>query len=147
MSITPFLWFDGTAEAAATFYVTLFEGSRITHVTPGSGGAAQWVSFELAGRTYYAFNGGPQYKHTAAFSLFVECSDQAEVDRLWSSLTAGGGAPGQCGWLTDRFGLSWQIIPKRLGELLGDPDRARAGRVMQAMLRMQKIDVAVLEAA
>ena len=144
--ITPFMWFDDQAEEAANFYVSLFEDSEVTHVTPGPGGRAQWVGFTLAGQEYMALNGGPEYSFTEAVSLFVRCKDQAEVDRLWAHLTEGG-EESQCGWLKDRFGLSWQIIPDRLGELLGDPDPGRSQRAMQAMLQMRKIDVQGLEDA
>jgi len=144
--ISPFLWFDGKAEEAANLYVSLFETSEVTHVTPGPGGRAQWVGFTLAGQEFMALNGGPEYSFTQAVSFFVRCKDQAEVDRLWAQLTDGG-EEGQCGWLKDRFGLSWQIIPDRLSELLGDPDPARSQRAMQAMLKMRKIDVQGLEDA
>lgn len=142
--IVPFLWFDGQAEEAANFYVSLFPDSKITHVTPGPGGKTMWVSFDVAGQTLYALNGGPQYKFTEAISLFVDCKDQAEVDDLWGRLTADGGQEGQCGWLKDKYGLSWQIIPSTLGELLG---KDASGKVMQAMLQMKKIDVALLQQA
>jgi predicted 3-demethylubiquinone-9 3-methyltransferase (glyoxalase superfamily) len=146
--ITPFLWFDNNVEEAMDFYVSLFDDAKVIHVTrDGEGGPVRWANFELAGQEFMALNGGPQYRFTEATSLFVNCDDQAEVDRLWDRLTADGGEPSQCGWLKDRFGLSWQIIPTRLGELLGDPDPERAGRVMQAMLGMQKIEFAGLEAA
>ncbi len=153
MQVTPFLWFDTEAEAAATLYTTLLPDSRITHVTrtpegaPGPAGAAVTVSFELCGQPVTALNGGPTYALTEAFSFAVQCDSQAEVDRLWDGLVADGGTPSQCGWLTDRFGLTWQIIPARMIELLNDADRERAGRVMQAMLHMSKIDLAALEAA
>jgi predicted 3-demethylubiquinone-9 3-methyltransferase (glyoxalase superfamily) len=141
--ITPFLWFDGRAEEAARFYVSVFRDAKIIHVTPGPGGVAQWVSFELKGQTLYAFNGGPQFKFTEAISFFVSCKDQAEVDYLWDALSAGG-TEGQCGWLKDKYGLSWQIIPDALSELLG---KDKSGSVMRAMLQMKKIVVAELEAA
>lgn len=139
--ITPFLWFDGTAEAAMNFYVSVFPDSRVLSVSPMT------VSFELEGQRFYGLNGGPAFRFTEAVSFFVDCESQEEVDTYWSKLTAGGGQPGQCGWLKDRFGLSWQIIPRTLGRLLGDQDRAKAGRVMQAMLTMGKIDIAGLERA
>ena len=145
--VTPFLWYDTQAEEAARLYVSLFANSRVTQVTPGPGGRATTVSFELDGVAFTALNGGPMYKFTEAFSMSVACKDQAEVDRLWDALIADGGEPSQCGWLKDRFGLSWQIVPTALPRLLADPDRAKAGRVMQAMLKMRKLDVAVLEAA
>jgi predicted 3-demethylubiquinone-9 3-methyltransferase (glyoxalase superfamily) len=152
--ITPNLWFDGNAEEAAGFYVTLLPDSRIDNVyrspadnpsTPA--GAVLIVDFTLAGQRFTAINGGPQFPFTEAVSFVIDCEDQAEVDRLWSALTAGGGSPGQCGWLKDRYGLSWQIIPREMGELLGNPDRERAGRAMEAMLAMTKIDVAAMRRA
>jgi predicted 3-demethylubiquinone-9 3-methyltransferase (glyoxalase superfamily) len=139
--ITPFLWFDGTAEEAMNFYVSVFPNSRVLSVSPMT------VSFELEGQRFYGLNGGPTFRFTEAVSFFVDCETQEEVDAYWSKLTAAGGQPGQCGWLKDRFGLSWQIIPKALGRLLGDQDRTKAGRVMQAMLIMGKIDIAGLERA
>ena len=151
--VTPFLWFDGDAEAAATLYVSLFPNSRITSVsrysanTPGEPGAVMTVAFELDGAAWTALNGGPMYRFTEAVSFSISCDSQAEVDHYWDGLLAGGGEPGQCGWLKDRFGLSWQVVPKRLGELMGGPDRAAAGRVAQAMMKMTRLDVAALEAA
>ncbi len=145
--ITPFLWFDDQAEEAAKFYVSIFKNAQITHVTPGPNNKAMWVSFEIEGLTFYALNGGPQYKFTEAISLFVDCGDQSEVDELWGKLISDGGEESQCGWLKDKYGLSWQIIPKALSQLLGDPDPAKAGRVMQAMLQMKKIDIAGLQKA
>ena len=139
--ITPFLWFDGTAEEAMKFYVSVFPNSKVLSVSPMT------VSFELEGQRFHGLNGGPRYHFNEAVSFLVDCETQEEVDTYWSKLTAGGGQPGQCGWLKDRFGLSWQIIPRVLGRLLGDQDRARAGRVMQAMLGMSKIDIAGLQRA
>ena len=139
--ITPFLWFDGTAEEAMNFYVSVFPNSRVLSVS------LMTVSFELEGQRFYGLNGGPAFRFTEAVSFFVDCETQEEVDTYWSRLTAGGGQPGQCGWLKDRFGLSWQIIPKALGRLLGDQERAKAERVMQAMLTMGKIDIAGLQRA
>lgn len=144
--VTPFLWFNGRAEEAAAFYVSLFPGSAVTAVTPGPGGAALVVEFQLAGVRFLALNGGPQFPFTEAISLSVDCRSQAEVDELWEKLSAGG-SPGQCGWLKDRYGLSWQVVPDALPKLLSDPDPARAGRVMQAMMGMTKIDVQALQAA
>ncbi|MBX7111012.1 MAG: VOC family protein [Dehalococcoidia bacterium] len=144
--IHPMLWFNTQAEEAAEFYTSLFPDSRITDVarfgdgSPGTAGTVMTVSFELAGQQLTALNGGPEFNFTEAISLYVDCADQAEVDRLWERLTDGG-EPGQCGWLKDRFGVSWQVIPSALGELMGDPDPERAGRVVQAMLQMTKIDV------
>jgi predicted 3-demethylubiquinone-9 3-methyltransferase (glyoxalase superfamily) len=146
--ITPFLWFDNNVEEAMDFYTSLFEDAKVIHVTrDGPDGPVRWAHFEVAGQEFMALNGGPMYRFTEAFSMFVSCEDQAEVDRLWDALTSNGGEPGQCGWLKDRFGLSWQIVPRALGELLGDPDPERAGRVMQAMLGMTKIEIAGLRAA
>jgi predicted 3-demethylubiquinone-9 3-methyltransferase (glyoxalase superfamily) len=144
--IRPCLWFDTQAEAAAAFYVSLFEDSEIAGVMRGPDGAAIGVDFRLAGQEIQALNGGPRYTLSPAFSMSVRCADQAEVDRLWTALTEGGEEQ-PCAWLVDRFGLSWQIVPDRLYELLNDPDPERAQRAMQAMLQMRKIDVAALEAA
>jgi predicted 3-demethylubiquinone-9 3-methyltransferase (glyoxalase superfamily) len=149
--ITPSLWYDTQAEEAANFYVTLFEDSEVTRVdhlegTP-SGDNVALVFFKLAGMEFNAINGGPQFPFTEAVSFTVDCKDQEEVDRLWDALTADGGEPGPCGWLKDRFGLSWQIVPHRMGELLSDPDPARRQRALDAMLKMGKIDVKVLEDA
>ncbi|MEQ8766702.1 MAG: VOC family protein [Planctomycetota bacterium] len=141
-------WFDGKAEEAATFYTSLIEGSRITNVSRmAEGGPALMVDFVLAGVPYQALNGGPRYQLSEAASISVSTEDQEETDRLWNALTADGGEESQCGWLKDRFGLSWQIVPKALSHFLGDPDRAAAGRAMQAMLQMRKIDIAKLEDA
>jgi predicted 3-demethylubiquinone-9 3-methyltransferase (glyoxalase superfamily) len=152
--ITPCLWFDGNAEAAAQFYASVFANSSIDLVQRstvdypgGKVGAVLIVGFTLAGQSYLALNGGPSEKFTNAISLSADCEDQAEVDRLWAALTADGGTPVQCGWLKDKFGLSWQIVPRRLPELLSDPDTGKAKRVMEAMMQMVKIDIAKLEAA
>jgi predicted 3-demethylubiquinone-9 3-methyltransferase (glyoxalase superfamily) len=149
--ITPSLWFDTQAEEAANFYVSLLDDSEVLNVqrldgTP-SGDNVALVFFKLAGMEFTAINGGPQFPFTEAVSFQISCKDQDEVDRLWSTLTANGGEEGQCGWLKDRFGLSWQIIPERMGELLSDPDAGRAQRALQAMLQMQKIEIKVLEDA
>ncbi len=144
--ITPFLWFDGQAEEAANFYVSLFPDSAVTGVTPGPGGAALVVEFRLAGVQYLALNGGPHFKLTEAFSLSVDCHSQAEVDELWEKLSAGG-SKSQCGWLKDKYGLSWQVVPSVLPELLGGTDRAKAGRVMDAMMGMTKLDIQALRDA
>jgi len=152
-SITPFLWFDTQAEEAANFYVSLFDDSEITQIQrygdagPGEPGQVMVVAFTLAGQEFSALNGGPQFPFTEAVSFYVHCKDQAEVDGLWSKLLEDGGEESQCGWLKDRFGLSWQIVPDRLGELIGDPDPARAQRAMQAMLQMRKIDIQAMEDA
>jgi predicted 3-demethylubiquinone-9 3-methyltransferase (glyoxalase superfamily) len=150
--ISPFLWFNDQAEEAANFYTSLFDDAEVTSVSrypegsPGPAGQVMSVTFRLAGQDFMALNGGPEFRFTEAISLYVHCKDQDEVDRLWSQLTEGG-EESQCGWLKDRFGLSWQIIPDRLGELLGDPDPGRAQRAMQAMLQMQKIEIKTLEDA
>ena len=146
-TITPFLWFDGKAEEAANFYVALFEDSNVVNVSRGPDGKAFMVTFQLAGQEYYALNGGPRYSLTPAFSLFVHCKTQEEVDGFWDKLCADGGEESRCGWLVNKFGLSWQIIPDALGELMGDPDPAKAGRVMQAMLQMNKIELAATRQA
>lgn len=145
--ITPFLWFDTQAEEAMNLYVSIFKNSRVLSVTPGPDGRAFTVSFELEGQEFMALNAGPEYKFTEAISLYVDCKSQDEVDYFWDKLTADGGAPGPCGWLKDKYGLSWQIVPSRLGELLGDKDPEKAGRVMQAMLKMGKLEIAGLEQA
>ena len=144
--IVPFLWFDGKAEEAADFYVSVFKNSKILSVS-GPKGKAMSVTFQLEGQPFYALNGGPQFKFTEAISLFVNCETQAEVDALWSKLIAGGGAESQCGWLKDKFGLSWQIIPTTLGRMLGDKDPKKANAAMQAMLQMKKIDIKRLQQA
>jgi predicted 3-demethylubiquinone-9 3-methyltransferase (glyoxalase superfamily) len=152
--ITTFLWFNTEAEQAAELYVSIFgAGSRIVSVDrwgeggPVPKGTAMTVSFELAGQRYIALNGGPHFKFTEAISLYVSCDTQDEVDRLWSQLIAGGGAPSRCGWLKDRFGLSWQVIPSALMRLMRDPDPQKAARVTKAMLGMGKIEIAALERA
>ena len=151
--ITPFLWFDNNAEEAVDFYLGIFKNSRrLTELrntgdAPGPKGSILTLAFELDGQTFTALNGGPTFPFTEAFSFSVACEDQAEVDRYWKALTADGGQESQCGWLKDRFGLSWQIVPKALPRLLGDQDRSRANRAMKAMLKMKKLVVADLEAA
>lgn len=151
--IKTFLWFDTQAEEAAQFYTSLFADSKILEVSrypessPGPAGGVMTVTFQLAGTQFVALNGGPHFKFTEAISLQVDCETQQEVDTLWAELTADGGAESQCGWLKDKYGLSWQIIPKALLRLLQDPDPARARRATQAMLQMKKIDVAALERA
>jgi predicted 3-demethylubiquinone-9 3-methyltransferase (glyoxalase superfamily) len=138
--ITPYLWFDGKAEEAAAHYTSIFKDSRVVDVQRMGDGAAVTVTFEIDGQQFVGLNGGPQYQFTEAVSLFVACQDQAEVDDLWERLSEGG-EKGRCGWLKDKFGLSWQVIPTALGELMGDPDPEKAGRVVQAMLGMTKIDI------
>jgi predicted 3-demethylubiquinone-9 3-methyltransferase (glyoxalase superfamily) len=151
--IAPCLWFDGAAEEAASFYVSLLPDSRVDKVvrspadTPsGPEGSVLVVEFTLAGQRFIGLNGGPQFRFNEAISFTIDCSDQAEVDRLWETLSADEAAE-QCGWLKDRFGVSWQIIPSALPKLLGDPDPEKARRVMAAMLAMKKIDIAALERA
>jgi len=150
--ITPFLWFDTEGEDAARFYTSVFPNSRIVDIQrygeagPRDAGTVMTVAFELEGQRFVALNGGPDFTFNEAISFEVECEDQDEVDRYWDTLTDGG-EPGPCGWLKDRFGVSWQIVPKRLTELLADEDREKAQRVMGAMLQMGKIDVAELERA
>jgi predicted 3-demethylubiquinone-9 3-methyltransferase (glyoxalase superfamily) len=144
--ITTFLMFNDQAEEAAKLYTSIFKDSKILSVTRGPKGAAMSVNFELEGQTFFAFNGGPHFKCSEGISLFVSCETQAEVDALWDKLSAGGKQK-QCGWLEDRFGVSWQIIPTALMRLMGDKDPAKAGRVVQAMLGMHKIDIAGLQRA
>jgi predicted 3-demethylubiquinone-9 3-methyltransferase (glyoxalase superfamily) len=145
--ITPFLWFDGQAEEAMRFYVSIFRNSKVGSVNrAGPNGPVITVSFQLEGQEFMALNGGPKYKFTEAISLFVSCETQQEVDELWEKLTAGGEEQ-PCGWLKDKYGLSWQIIPTALGRMLGDKDPARAQRAMQAMLQMKKLDIGRLQRA
>ena len=145
--ITPFLWFDGNAEEAMNFYVSIFNNSKVVSVTrAGTDGPVLSVTFQLEGQNFYALNGGPQYKFTEAISLFVSCETQTEIDTLWAKLTEGG-APSRCGWLKDKFGLSWQLVPPVLGQWLGDQDPVKVQRVMAAMLQMDKIDIATLRQA
>jgi predicted 3-demethylubiquinone-9 3-methyltransferase (glyoxalase superfamily) len=152
--ITPCLWFDGQAEEAARFYTGIFPNSRILSVdrspadTPsGPEGMVLTCNFALGDQTFIALNGGPDFKFNESISFSIDCDDQAEVDRYWDALLAGGGEESVCGWLKDRFGVSWQVIPRQLPEMLGDPDREAAGRAMEAMLKMVKIDVAELQRA
>jgi predicted 3-demethylubiquinone-9 3-methyltransferase (glyoxalase superfamily) len=150
--ITPFLWFNDNAEEAMNFYVSVFKNSKVGRVTrsgdPGAGGKGKVMSvtFTLEGQEFMALNGGPMYSFTPAISLFVSCETQHEVDELWEKLSEGG-SKDRCGWLKDKFGLSWQIIPTALGRLLADPDRAKSQRVLQAMLTMKKIDIEQLQGA
>ena len=150
--ISPFLWFDNQAEEAMNFYLSVFKDSKAGKIVrygdagPGPKGSVMVASFELNGMKFTALNGGPIFKFTEAVSFFVDCETQGEVDYYWEKLSAGG-LPGDCGWLKDRFGLSWQIVPSALPRLLSDPDAAKANRVMQAMMQMKKIDIAGLEAA
>lgn len=143
--ITPFLWFDGNAEEAMNFYTSVFKDSKVKSVSR-MGGQVLTVEFELNGQEFIGLNGGPMFKFTEAVSFFVKCIDQAEVDYYWNKLSEGG-KQSRCSWLQDKFGLWWQIVPTRLTELMGDKDREKANRVMQAMLKMDKIIIADLEAA
>jgi predicted 3-demethylubiquinone-9 3-methyltransferase (glyoxalase superfamily) len=152
--ITPCLWFDGEAEEAANFYVSLLPESRIETVQrntidgpSGKAGTVLVVEFTLAGQRFMALNGGMRFEYTHAISFKIDCADQAEVDRLWDALLSGGGQAERCGWLKDRYGVSWQVIPTALPELLGDPDREKSQRVMRAMLGMRKIQIDELERA
>lgn len=150
--ITPFLWYDNNAEEAVSLYISVFKNSKITDITrygdagPGPKGSVMTIAFQLEGQDFIALNGGPMSKFTEAISLSVDCKTQQEVDELWEKLSAGG-QPGQCGWLKDKFGLSWQIVPSALVEMLQDQDAEKSNRVMQAMMQMRKIDVASLRRA
>jgi predicted 3-demethylubiquinone-9 3-methyltransferase (glyoxalase superfamily) len=150
--ITPFLWFDDQAEEAANFYVSVFKNSKVGNVTrygeggPGPKGRVMTATFELDGQEFMALNAGPQFKFTEAISFYVNCETQEEVDELWEKLS-NGGEKGQCGWLKDKFGLSWQVVPSILGKLLRDKDAEKSKRVMKAMLQMQKIDIKKLKQA
>ena len=150
--ITPFLWFDNQAEEAMDFYTSIFRDSKVLNVSrygeggPGQPGTVMTANFQLNGQEFMVLNGGPEFKFTEAISLFVSCQGQSEVDELWEKLTAGG-EEGQCGWLKDKFGLSWQIVPTELGEFLGNKDAQKAGRAMEAMLKMKKIDIQALKQA
>jgi predicted 3-demethylubiquinone-9 3-methyltransferase (glyoxalase superfamily) len=151
--ISPFLWFDGKAEDAAKLYVSIFKNSKITDTVrygnagPGKKRSVMSVTFKLAGQEFIALNGGPMFQFTPAVSFFVKCETQKEVDRYWSKLLAGGGKESRCGWLQDRFGLSWQIVPHALGELMHVKDPAQAERVMKAMMQMVKLDIQALKDA
>jgi predicted 3-demethylubiquinone-9 3-methyltransferase (glyoxalase superfamily) len=150
--ITPFLWFDDKAEEAMDFYVSIFKNSKRGRISrygeagPGPSGAVMVVTFQLDGREFMALNGGPHFKFTEAISLLVDCETQDEVDALWEKLSEGG-AKGQCGWLKDKYGLSWQIVPTALGEMMSDPDPEKSKRVMNAMLQMKKLDINTLKQA
>ncbi|MCX5418547.1 VOC family protein [Streptomyces sp. NBC_00078] len=150
---TTCLWFDGQAEEAAHFYVSVFKNSsigRVSHYTEGAmqpAGTVLTVDFTVNGHKFVALNGGPQFKFTEAISFQMFCQNQEEIDHYWTKLTEGGGEPGPCGWLKDRFGVSWQVIPEGLDEMISDPDTAKSSRAMQAMLKMHKLDIAALEKA
>jgi len=151
--ISPFLWFDSNAEEAANFYVAIFKDSKILKIArygeagPGPAGSVMVVNFQIEGQDFIALNGGPLFKFTEAISFVINCQTQEEVDHYWNKLAAGGGQESQCGWLKDKYGLSWQVTPTILGELLADKDQKKAQRVMQAMLQMKKIDIAALKRA
>jgi predicted 3-demethylubiquinone-9 3-methyltransferase (glyoxalase superfamily) len=151
--ITPYLWFDDDAEEAIAFYSTIFPDARVIDEqrypegAPGPAGTLMTATFELAGQRFVALNGGPAFDFTEAVSFFIRCDSAEEVDHYWDALLADGGEPSQCGWLKDKFGLSWQVVPGRLMEYLSDPDPVKAQRVMQAMLQMSKIEVSELDAA
>jgi predicted 3-demethylubiquinone-9 3-methyltransferase (glyoxalase superfamily) len=145
--ITPFLWFDTQAEEAMHFYASVFKNAKVGEVSRGPDGRAFTVNFELEGQEFIALNAGPIFKFNEAISMFVRCEDQAEVDYYWDKLTADGGEESMCGWLKDKYGLSWQIVPNALGSYIGGPDPERAGRAMQAMLQMHKLDIAKLKQA
>ena len=144
--ITPFLWFDTQAEEAMNFYASIFKRSKVLSVNRADGKVMS-AQFELEGQPFMALNAGPHFKFTEAISFFVGCETQQEIDELWAKLTADGGEPSRCGWLKDKFGLSWQIIPNALGRMLGDKDAAKSKRALNAMLQMQKLDLARLEQA
>ena len=151
--ITPNLWFDMNAEEAANFYVDLFDEGRILSIarypegSPGPAGEVMTVEWELNGQKFVGINGGPQFQFSEAVSFMISCKDQEEVDYYWDRLTADGGREGQCGWLTDRFGLAWQVVPDGMDEVFNDPDPAKAERSMAAMMKMKKLDIAELRAA
>jgi predicted 3-demethylubiquinone-9 3-methyltransferase (glyoxalase superfamily) len=152
-TITPYLWFDDNAEAAMDFYCEIFPDAKVGDVmrygegAPLPAGTVLTARFEIAGQEFMVLNGGPRFTFDEAVSFFVSVDTQDEIDRYWDALTADGGQPGQCGWLKDKFGLSWQIVPTMLGEVLGDPDPAKSGRAMQAMFGMSKLDIAELRKA
>jgi predicted 3-demethylubiquinone-9 3-methyltransferase (glyoxalase superfamily) len=151
--ITPFLWYDKEAEEAAKFYCSIFKNSKILRTarypegSPAPAGSVMTVEFELEGERFIALNAGPHFKFNEAVSFVIECDTQAEVDNYWSKLTSDGGQESMCGWLKDKYGLSWQVTPKALGKLMTDPDKEKAKRVMQAMMQMKKINIAELEGA
>jgi predicted 3-demethylubiquinone-9 3-methyltransferase (glyoxalase superfamily) len=151
--ISPCLWFNGEAEQAANFYISLFPNAAITAISrygadaPFPAGTALMIEFHLSGQRFQALNGGPNFTFTEAISLSISCKDATEVDHYWDALIANGGAEGRCGWLKDRFGISWQVVPEGLGALMSDPDPARAGRAARAMMSMKKLDLAAMRAA
>ena len=151
--ITPFLWFDKQAEEAAQFYTSIFKNSKILHVSrygdggPGPKGSVMVVNFQLAGQEFTALNGGPRFQFSEAFSFVVNCDNQQEIDEYWSKLTSGGGEESMCGWLKDKFGFSWQIVPTAFGKLMSDKYPKKVNRVMEVLLKMRKLDIAKLQAA
>ena len=151
--IAPCLWFDRNAEEAAKFYVSIFPRARITSISrygagaPFPAGTALMVEFDLFGQHFQALNGGPNYTHSPAISLSISAKDAVEVDHYWNALTGSGGSEGRCGWLKDRYGVSWQVVPEGLGSVMSDPDPARARRAMQAMMHMKKLDLVAMRAA
>jgi predicted 3-demethylubiquinone-9 3-methyltransferase (glyoxalase superfamily) len=151
--ITPFLWFDNNAEEAARFYTSIFPKSRVVNMArygeagPRPKGSVMTVTFEIAGQEFIALNGGPHFKFTEAISFVINCDTQAEIDDYWGKLLQGGGQPSQCGWLKDKFGLSWQVVPKVLAEMMQDKDPEKTKRVMEAVLKMIKLDIAELKQA
>lgn len=145
--ITPFLWFDNNAEEAMKLYTSIFKDSKVHSTSPGPNGTIMSATFELNGQQFMVLNAGPVFKFNEAVSFFIDCDTQQEVDYYWNALTADGGEEGRCGWLKDKFGVSWQVVPKLLGQLLSDPTPAKAQATMQAMLQMNKIDSAALQAA
>jgi predicted 3-demethylubiquinone-9 3-methyltransferase (glyoxalase superfamily) len=146
-NLSHMLWFNNQAEEATQLYTNIFKDSKILNKTNGPDGGVFTVEFEILGSKYTALNGGPMFSFTEAFSIVVLCQDQSEVDKYWDALTSNGGSPGRCGWLKDKFGLSWQIIPKQLGECLGNPDPEKSAAAMKAMMGMSKLIVSELEAA
>lgn len=145
--VTPFLWFDNNAEEAMQLYTSIFKDSKVHSTSPGPNGTIMSATFELNGQQFMVLNAGPVFKFNEAVSFFIDCDTQAEVDYYWNALTANGGEEGRCGWLKDKFGLSWQVVPKLLSQLLGDPNPAKSQAALQAMLQMNKIDSAALQAA
>ena len=145
--ISPFLWFDGKAEEAAEFYTGIFKDARITNRIPGPGGQLMGIGFEIEGQEFMGLNGGPMFQFTPAVSFFIRCETQEEIDHYWTKLVEGGGEHQPCGWLRDRFGLSWQVVPNALGAMLQDKDPAKAQRTMEAMMKMSKLDIAALRKA
>ena len=145
--ITPFLWFNDQAEEAMHYYCSIFKNSEVLSTMPGPGGKAMGCTFRLEDEEFIALNGGPEFKFTEAISMYVNCDGQDEVDYYWNKLTAEGGEESRCGWLKDKYGLSWQIVPKQMTDMFGDSDREKAGRAVQAMLKMNKIDIAEMQRA